>query len=374
VAAKRQADYLRRARRKQWRAQRLREPLGKTVRRRVRAVEWYLACRPAQTERQAARQVAAHFQISLPTLRRWARLYRQGGRAALLPKPPGPPHTGSAFSPQIQALVVALRRLLGWNEKRLAHELRQRHLAQISHASVGRIFARYHLPTRTYHTVAPRLGVPFQRYEAAAPNDQWHIDLLETKLADGQRVVILALIDDHSRYCVSCEVAEPTTDGACQALLHAIYRHGPPREVVSDNGSVFVGPAGATLYGRLLAHLGIRQRRIAPYWPQGNGKVEAFIKILKQEGLARSFASLPELHQALAAFVDYYNQVRLHSALAYQPPATRYLARPAPQGHGLAGIPGLPPALSQAFPPAQPLTAPPSGRAAHRFPLLCIHC
>ena len=55
----------------------------------------------------AAETVAAQCGISRPTLRRWARLYRQGGVAALVPKPPGPQQTGSAFSPQIQSSTTA---------------------------------------------------------------------------------------------------------------------------------------------------------------------------------------------------------------------------------------------------------------------------
>jgi len=56
----------------------------------------------------------------------------------------------------VQFLAVALRRLFGWNEERLAQELAQLGIAQISHTTVGRIFVRYHLATRTYHTLAKR--------------------------------------------------------------------------------------------------------------------------------------------------------------------------------------------------------------------------
>ena len=77
--------------------------------------------------------------MSVDTLRRWDRLYRTGGLAALLPEPPGPPSLG-VVPLKIQFLVVALRRLLGWDEKRMA-KTRQRGIARISHTTVGRIFA-----------------------------------------------------------------------------------------------------------------------------------------------------------------------------------------------------------------------------------------
>jgi hypothetical protein len=61
------------------------------------------------------------------------------------------------------------------------------------------------------------------------------------------------------------------------------------------------------------------------------------------------------LKQALAEFVTYYNHVRLHGSLGYQPPVTRYLGVEPIHGHGLAGIPFLPADLVDAFPPAQPV-------------------
>ncbi len=81
-----------------------------------------------------------------------------------MPKPPGPPSC-SVVPLDIQFLVVALRRLVGWNEKRMAQELAKRGIAHLSHTTVGRIFARYHLPTRTYHSRARCDGLPKGRYE-----------------------------------------------------------------------------------------------------------------------------------------------------------------------------------------------------------------
>jgi transposase len=200
VAGKRQADRLRRAQRKHLRRLRLCAPLGETVRRRVKAVRYYEHWRSHEiSEAAAAERSAQHYGVSVETIRRWARLYRTGGPAALLPKPPGPVQGEFKVSLQTQLLIVALRRLLGWNEKRIAAELAQRGLAQVSHTTVGRIFARYHLPTRTYCSCAKREGLRYRGYQAAGPNQQWHIDFTETHLTDGSTVVVVVLTDDYSR-------------------------------------------------------------------------------------------------------------------------------------------------------------------------------
>ena len=193
------------------------------------------------------------------------------------------------------------------------------------------------------------------------PNQQWHIDFAETKLHDGTPVIIIALIDDHSRYCLRCEVVpDMTAETAVQTIQSAWQEFGLPEEIVSDNGRAFtsVFEDSLTNFGKVLQHKGIRHRLITPCWPKGNGKVEAFIKIVKRECLKHPFASLEELKQTLAKFVTYSNRFRLHSSLGYQTPVSRFLGVECIQDHGLAGIPGLPKDLSDLFPPAKPVHLP----------------
>ena len=213
--AKRQQDRLMHKRRKRLGRQRLKEPLGRTVRKHFKAVRYYRHWRERFSEREGALRAAQKYGVSTGTIRRWDRIHQAGGLEALLPKKPGPANEPFIVSLDIQFLVVTLRILLGWNEKRMSAELTQRGLAQISHTAIGTIFKRYHLPTRTYHTKARSDGIPKRRYEKKMPNQQWHIDFAETKLQDGTRVVLVALIDDYSRYCLQCEiVADMSTDTA----------------------------------------------------------------------------------------------------------------------------------------------------------------
>ena len=361
VMRKREEDKLRRRQRKRLRAQRLKEPLGRTVRKRYKAVRYYLHWRARLSEKDAAHRTAQKHGVSESTIRRWHRLYREQGLAGLLPKRPGPSRPESRISQEVQWLVVALRLLWGWNEKRIAKELAQRGLAHISHTSVGRIFKRYHLPTRTYHSVARRDGVPRKRYEKQRPNQQWHVDFTETKLDDGTRIVIIAIIDDYSRYCLRCEVvSDMTTETAIQAVRATWNAFGLPSEIVTDNGRAFTSlyEGVPTDFGKVLQQKGIRHHLISPYWPEANGKVEAFIKILKRECLNRSFATLEALQQALAAFVLYYNLFRLHGGIGYQTPVSRYLGIQTISNHGLAGIPNLPQALADCYPPEQAIQFP----------------
>jgi transposase InsO family protein len=377
--SKRQQDRLRRKRRKQLRRQGLREPLGRTVRKRFKAVKYYRHWRERFSEEEAVLRAAQKHGASIGTIRRWDRLHRNGGLEALLPRKPGPANEAFIISLEIQFLVVALRALLGWNEKRMSAELAQRGLAQISHTAVGTIFKRYHLPTRTYHTKARSDGIPKRRYEKKMPHQQWHIDFAETKLQDGTRVVIVALIDDYSRYCLQCEVvADMSTETAIQTVQEAWQQFGLPAEIVSDNGRAFtsVYEDTPTAFGKLLQQKGVHHHLITPYWPEANGKAEAFIKIVKRECLKHPFGTLEELQLVLAEFVIFYNHFRLHSSLGYQTPVSRFLGVDTIKNHGLAGIPGLPDELENAFLPSQPVEIFPANwrTSKQRFALVTIDC
>jgi putative transposase len=104
------------------------------------------------------------------------------------------------------------------------------------------------------------------------------------------------------------------------ALDKAIASRQPKPGLVhhSDRGSQY---ASADYVYRLESR-GAVLSMSRPGRPWENGKCESFIKTLKQEEIdARPFRSLEELNDHVTEFIEQiYNQVRLHSALAYRSP------------------------------------------------------
>ena len=85
----------------------------------------------------------------------------------------------------------------------------------------------------------------------------------------------------------------------------------------------------------------VHHKLIIAYYPESNGKAEAFIKILSTECLKiTEFANQQELTTFVAQFRTYYNQYRAHGSLGYKPPVWRYTGT-CPKVKGLGGLWGL---------------------------------
>ena len=74
---------------------------------------------------------------------------------------------------------------------------------------------------------------------------------------------------------------------------------------------------------------GLRHLRTKPYTPRTNGKAERFIQTsLREWAYARAYTSSQMRQDALADWLDHYNTVRPHTALANRPPVLRLSQQP----------------------------------------------
>lgn len=350
--ARRRADRARRARQRARTERREREQ--RQYKFRVKVVRYYRAMREQVSEQRAIELTLArwqptrpeHFPLCASSIRQWHRTAEREGFAALRPKSKRPKTIHFQVPDLVVGIVFTLRVLLGWGGHRIAAELKAREIGSLSGKTVYKLFDRLGLSVKLYALRGRSAGIAYQRYEKTRPNAQWHIDLKHTTLSDGTPVYICVLVDDYSRYALAAVAGlSASTAWVAQVTQEAIRRCGAPDQVVSDNGREFVSVWEETLtkFGQLLANNGIEHLKCAPYYPQGNGKAEAFIKILDRELLSRrTFASLAELQIALEKYLTYYNNYRHHSALQWQTPATRYTGCVL-RIRGLAGIPGLEP-------------------------------
>jgi transposase InsO family protein len=362
LAARRRAD---KARREQKRAkqQRKRER-HRAFKFRVKVVRLYRWLKERIPEKEAIGVVLEkygpqedwHFKLSASTIRRWNRLVGEHNYAALRPQSTRPKAIHFRVPQLVVAIIFTLRHQLGWGGHRLAAELAQRGIWKMCGQTVYNIFERLGLSVKTYALKGKSAGISYRRYEQKRPNQQWHIDLKQAKLSDGRTVYICILIDDYSRYALAAVAGwHKTGEWVTSITQAALTAAGRPNELVSDNGTEFssVWEDSLTVFGKLLLEHEIHHRTCAPYYPEGNGKAEAFIKTLDRELLRRqTFDTLQDLQLALDHYLIYYNNYRLHSGLGWQTPASRYTGGLIAYT-GLAAIPGLEPmAANSAYGPS----------------------
>jgi len=172
------------------------------------------------------------------------------------------------------------------------------------------------------------------RFEAERPNKLWQMDILDTWLGK-QRLYLMLLLDDHSRFVVGYGLfTEATMGSAISVLRKAVNRYGKPESILTDRGMQFYSWRTMGRFQKLLEVLGVEHILARPHHPQTLGKVEALNKRVQNELLTRNhYERLSELEGSLRTWIYDYNHNRTHQGLkdpelgSVLVPADRYYGR-----------------------------------------------
>jgi transposase InsO family protein len=279
--------------------------------------------------------------VSRASLHRWRTAYEATGLDALVDRPRGP--VPGRLPAWVEQAVIVVRLLTYWNSKRLAAEFTRREIYPLDHHAVDGLLGG--LGTARPSTRRERGPA----YERGRPNELWHIDIKGPFFLRGSRsayekVWIVGLVDDHSRFLIGLRVLpQPRAMPILAWLDDCVELCGTPLELMSDNGTPFVVwmPGVLTLFGRTLEELHIRHLRTQVNSPWTNGKIERFWGILQSELLDREiFRTLDAAADGLTRFATYYNYDRLHGELDWHTPAERYDRTPF-TARGFERVPAL---------------------------------
>lgn len=153
------------------------------------------------------------------------------------------------------------------------------------------------------------------------PHQHWHIDVSHINVA-GTFYFLCSVLDGYSRYIVHGELRETMKEHEVETVVQRALEKFPgetPR-IISDNGPQFL----ARDFKEYIRLMGMTHVRTSPYYPQSNGKLERWHGSLKRECIRPACPEdVEEARRRIAAFVEEYNQVRLHSALGYITPADK---------------------------------------------------
>ena len=150
------------------------------------------------------------------------------------------------------------------------------------------------------------------------PNRVWLGDITYLHTVSGW-IFLSCFLDLHSRCIVGWSVS-PTLEAraTCNALKKAARERRPGQNLLvhSDRGVQYAGEE----FRRLLRQLGFvgSMSRKGNCWD--NAPMESFFATLKRELALPSTLTAREVERLIGEYIDYYNHVRLHSALDYMTP------------------------------------------------------
>jgi len=147
----------------------------------------------------------------------------------------------------------------------------------------------------------------------SAPNQLWAMDFMFDKTQRGAKLMLLTVIDQHTRQSPGIFVRTTFKQRDLRfALDAAIYSHGKPAGILSDNGLEFTHP----LFRLWAKKHGIDLFYIRPGNPIENAFAESFNGRIRDECLNRNaFDTLDEAAEGVEAWRRFYNEERPHSSL-----------------------------------------------------------
>jgi transposase InsO family protein len=267
--------------------------------------------------------------VSVRTVSKWRRRYREEGDQGLFDRCSAPALVPSRTSEARVAVIAGLRRL------------------RMTGAEIAETLA---MPASTVSGILTRIGLgklwrlePLEaanRYEKKRPGELVHVDVkkLGRMGRPGHRIhgdrrsrsrgigweFVHVAIDDASRLAY-VEVLEDEKAATAVGFLRRAIAHFAAfgihvERVMTDNGNAY----RSAIHALACKALGIRHLRTRPYRPRTNGKAERFIRtMLAGWAYGAIYRTSDERRRALPGWLDFYNRRRPHRSLGRQAPIER---------------------------------------------------
>jgi transposase InsO family protein len=278
--------------------------------------------------------VAREMGVSRPTAYKWWHRWLDEGLDGLVDRPSRARSCPYRTPPELEAAIAELRRELKLGPARIAARL------GLAASTVHRVLCRLGLNRLTW--MDRPTGRVIRRIRTDHPGELVHVDVKKLgRIPDGggwrihgreaarrswakrsARIgfaYVHSAVDAHSRLAYS-EVHDDERGPTCahfwERARDFFDRHGVPvvDAVLTDNAKNYLG-------SHFTAALdGVEHRRIRPYRPQTNGKVERFNRTLLEEwAYVRPYESDDERTAALDDWLHLYNHHRHHTAIGGPP-------------------------------------------------------
>ena len=269
--------------------------------------------RELQESTLSQRELAAKYNLSRPTVRKWQQRDNPEDRSHR-------PHTlHTTLSPAQETLVVALREMLLLPLDDLLVVTREFINPNVSRSGLDRCLRRHGVSNlRALMPKEDGAPTPVKTFKDYEPGFV-HVDIkyLPQMPDESQRRYLFAAIDRASRW-VYVEVLGNKSAKTARGFLTRLIKAAPfiIQKVLTDNGKEFTdrfcatgerSPTGAHPFDQACAKHGIDHRLIKPRHPQTNGMIERFNGRIAEVLATTRFDSSQSLEDTIMRYVRLYN-------------------------------------------------------------------
>ena len=205
----------------------------------------------------------------------------------------------------LEKKIIEIRNKTGFGERKIISYV------NVGHTTINKILRKHNL---THPNENRRKRIKYIRWQREHPNSLWQMDVSDQKI---KGKYCFAIIDDCSRYCLGLFALNKISTEIITKLLDDIIKiHGKPREILTDNGSVFGLKSKHSKFDKALNRRGIKHIRTAIHSPTTTGKIERFFQTLDKE--------FTFCNKDAELFRMRYNHFRPHTSLGKKCPAEVY--------------------------------------------------
>jgi transposase InsO family protein len=264
--------------------------------------------------------VCIAFGVSRATWYKWKRRYDIYGIDGLKNQSRKPHNIKNLkVTEELEKLVLELRLNNRFGPMRIRFRLKRKYGVSLGTKTIYNLLKRHKL-----NVLAVKLKRKYKRFEMKHPNELVQMDTKGPFYLKASRTkhYFIHVIDDCSRKVVSKWCNRRTSEAALSVLKEWVKLHGKPNKVMHDGGTEFT----STDFKNFLILNGIKDKQIPKGYPQEQGKVEAYNKIVISE-----FLQIEELKdekdgaEKYESFVNSYNYEREHGGINGMTPAEKFM-------------------------------------------------
>ena len=268
--------------------------------------------------------ICSRYGVSRKTYHKWNNRYKQKGIEGLLDVSKRP-HTikYKKITSEVEETILDLRVTKRFGCNRIRFRLKRTIGVSLSTRTIYKMLKRHGLNILKCQSKISKI---YKRFAMKNPNDMVQMDILGPFYLSnsGTKNYFISCLDDCSRKVTSRWSERKRSIDVLNVLEDWIIVNGKPKTVMHDNGKQFTSKS----FKHFLVHNNIKDKRIPNFYPQMQGKIEAYNKIVRNEFLAlEDIPNIDDGKLRYDMFVKAYNDTREHGGINGLTPSEVFLQR-----------------------------------------------